>query len=494
MNRFFKKSEQIIYQSVFCIFVVIMISLSAFCILGYLTNGGVQGIAFMAFAIGMVLLLYILYKKRVFENQKLLWGIFVLGIILKIVYAIAFDFDIRSDMNKCYEAARQMAMGNLSWAKTSYFEIHTGQWLLVLYEALVLNIFKTVRALYLFNVLWSVITAYLIYLVVNRLNKDITVALIISCFYMFLPSSFLSIGILYSYIFVGLFLALIIYLSIILWELFQTKGKIWKKLGIFFLIGVISKISAQFKTDGNLPILALSCVSAYLVIKFLGEKDYRSLAEVLFGVFLMWMGFFGMKVVYQIIVWLCGLTLKSKKGTSLYWPLVVGLNPNHDGIYNTDYAYILDLSTQEKGKAFKVIMQEMTKDMNIFDWIMFYIRKMTKMWGSIDTTIGWGNLPSDSVFWKLIINFFMCLDKFIYSFFILLGAYGLKKKREDFVQKQGYLLLQAIVIAYYVMFIFVEIQTRYRFTPIIALSLVAPFGLCVLQEKGKFDRDGTDKV
>lgn len=131
----------------------------------------------------------------------------MIGLLLRVVYLFTIDADIISDQHHCLTAAQQAVNGDYSWTTSDrYFELWAYQIPFVMNESLILKIFGTVRALYVFNGLFSVVTCILVYCIISKIYQK-NIAMISTTLFSCFPLFIFSISRLYNQIISGMFFA-----------------------------------------------------------------------------------------------------------------------------------------------------------------------------------------------------------------------------------------------------------------------------------------------
>lgn len=436
------------------------------------------GVARGALIGGLVLIfglsLYCIVKTKIYKNY-LFWGIiFVLGVIARLLYGVLSQTPLESDMLLCYNSANSVIRGDLSWLDLPYYRVWSYQIPFVYYEAFILWIFKTVRALYVFDALWGVLICVLIYLIVELLSSNKLIALILASLYAWLPSSILKSGLLYNFSLAGVFLLLGIYCYIL--ALKKINNKPFHICMILnFVSGLLVAISCLFRQEGLVILLACSCFYIFYFITnhncICGKKAvfaFRCFVSLLLVVI-------GYIIIVNLASWCfdaAGITSHGLGNNCPYWKIVVGLTPDNYGQYSDRYVWICSImNPSEQKEAFDNIMKEILSEKSPIEILGFFIKKHYYMWGAIDSGFG---IPYNTVLERAFTIVYLALDKFIYLLFLVLSIIGLKPHNDKTYEKHYFYIC---FIGFFLSYLIFEAGARYRYDPMLILVLTSTFGM-----------------
>lgn len=405
-------------------------------------------------------------------------GFIALGLIIRIVFAFTVDAEIISDQLKCLNAAKQTAQGDFSWTTSDlYFEQWAYQIPFVLYEGIVLKLFGTLRALYVFNGIFSVASCFLVYFITKKIY-DTSVALIttavISCFPLFI----LSIGRLYNQTIAGVFLLLAIYffVSVQKRELFSETPKSYlKTLSLCALSGTFLGISNLLRAEAVIGIIALVCWFIYnFVVNFKKEKIGLLIIRSLLCIITVYALYKTVNVGVDLAVKYSSISPNGIKNGCPYWLVVCGLTPESFGLYNTKYSYIIKCKDPaQQFEIFKSILKEITQGKSFRDFLSFFAKKEFIMWGQISPCAN-SNLNANTH--KIVLTILNTVNHCAYILTIALAAIGIKKKSFNPVISLFYILF----LGFFLVFIIKEISPVYRYSTILISLLAASSGINLL--------------
>ena len=397
-------------------------------------------------------------------NNSVFWMILIgIGMVVRCVYIFSIQIPIRSDQLKCLEAAKLLLKGDKTWVQDQYFQRWAYQIPFVLYEAAVLKLFGDVSALYVFNVIWSSVTCFLLYMIVFEATEEKLVSLIVSAMYALAPAYIMHIGLLYNNILGGC-----LWLSAIYVFLKAMKGKSYS--WGYLLCGIILAMSQAIRSEAIILLLAILCFGIYEVVK--GTSN-RNRVMSLFKIGSVLVAYKLTISVFSYCVELFGLGCGGIYNHNPYWYLVCGFSPENYGEYSVQYAYILDiLDPSKQREAFFQIMKEIIGGWNIKSFFKFWIGKMYRMWGGDNGPFAYG---LDSSTWMQLILF---LNRAIYFFTVVFSYIGMQHK-----DSKTKLLFTIAFLGFFFAFLFKEISVKYRYNPGLCLFVLSAFGISMINDR-----------
>ncbi len=470
MEKFIAKTDKILKAVCCCILVIMLLSSIASLFFSGKSSFYIAGVSIFAGVVG-----YICAKKKVYANKRFWIGLFILGAIAKIVAGLFVHADIISDMKHCLSAAQSTVQGDMSWQDELYF-IHFGfQVPFVLYEALILKLFNSTIMLYIANALLSIATAILINRIVVNMVKDAYCAWVVSTVYMILPSTFLRVSVLYNQILGGFFLALGLYF----YSRNYLSSKSAKIIPYFIVSGFFLGLGHIFRQDVTIVFIAVICVEVFTHCKALfGRKQNKEHIFAGLSLLLFVFGYFCAVKGVDYVLQITQLAKHSIGNNAPFNTIIKGLTPENNGAYSVQYLY-LENETENMNilQGLRYIFTSISAEekMYIFDWVSFFIRKVYTMWGSVEGA--YSLLESHSLV-NMAALCIACLEVPFCCCALGCALYGIKKDCYD----KRTLLLSVCIIGYFLAYLMVEIQPRYRYDPLICVFLLAAFGVLRLKE------------
>ncbi len=423
-------------------------------------------------------------KKEIYSRFfRVLMIIAILtGFTVKIIYSAMIEASFIADASLCFNAAQQAVNGDFSWVGLDYFQRWAYQIPFVLYETAVLKIFGDYKALYIMGAVFSILTCMLIYAVSKKMVKNENVCLTVTALFTWMPNALFQIDTMYNQLIGGMFLMLSVYFfSFIFTEKFDEKIKP-KQILFCLLTGVFSGVSNLFRSESIVEILAVACYLAFVTVTQSDKKTilkYIIKSVVFFAVF-----FIGYKIITGGTDWIIttsGIHPYGIKNRCPYWFIVCGLTPESYGSYSEKYigiVYTLDSEAQKK--MFGDIMHEIFADRIFFDILIFFVKKLSIMWGTPEEP---HCMISDTALWHRISFLMILANHYLYLLFTILSLTGLKLKK--FRNSGSFLTIY--FMGYFCIYIIKEIAPRYRYSSVIILRITSCPITAKLKTKSKKD-------
>ena len=467
MDVFFNRTEKTLKTLCCCILAVILLSSIASMFFSGKASFYIAGITVLAVIIG-----YICVKTKLYLNSRFWIALFILGAIAKIFVGIFIHADVISDMKHCLSAAQATLQGNMSWQEENYFIRFGFQVPFVLYEAVILKLFHSTMMLYVFNALFTIMTAVLINRIVFNMVNDTYCSWVVSGIYMILPSTFLRVSVLYNQILGGLFLALGLYFYSLYYK--SRKNKL-----IFAASGFFLGLGQIFRQDVAVVFIAVICVEVFICCKELLKRkpNMHDLSGAL-SLLLLILGYFCAVKGVDAILRIAQLAKYSTGNNAPLNTFIHGWTPENNGAYSDQYIY---LENETEGmsllQGIRYIFNAISakESMRFPDWVLFVIRKNYTMWGSVE---GAYTLAESHSIMNIAALCIACMEVPFYCGIAGLALYGIKSVYDD----HRTLFLSVCIIGYFAAYLLVEIQPRYRYNPLICLFLLASYGIMRLKK------------
>ncbi|MPQ42997.1 glycosyltransferase family 39 protein [Clostridium tarantellae] len=454
LNGYFSKFVNVLLK-IFLIplcFVVVINSIVDIITTG---NSFQYSILVLAIYILSAVFFYFLYKKGI-SHKKLLILILLYAVILRVIWIILVPSYPVSDFLGMYERSLLVLNGDTSMFKgTAYYARFPHMTLTVLYFTLLRFLFgEPLIPIKIFNLVFSLISVYMFYLIVKNLFKSEKKALM---------ASFIA----------AIFPAFISYTSV---NCSENIAMPFFLLSIYFFIQVANKskplyyliFSGICLSIGNLfrmvAIIMIIAYVIYLLIYF--QKNLINKGK---GIALILISF-------AIPLLLVSSTLKALhiteynlwKGSESKWTSILkGSNMNYGGGWNEEDANIPSKYNHEYNEVEKVCKQivfdRLTKT-PLPKVIDFYIEKYNTEWKSGDFAgTYWSkvSLEEDSFAYKLSTDFYTVAN-FLYFLLLLAICIGLFNKKQ-YLKNYAVNLIYLTLLGYIALYLIIETQTRYPF-------------------------------
>lgn len=418
-------------------------------------------VAIIVIAIGKTMI-----RLSISGKFRILLIICVLGVLVRISYSYFVHVPIVSDMEKCYNAALQMAEGNTEWATDAYFQRWGYQIPFVLYESLVLRVFRNSDSLLFLNVLYGLITAFAIYKILYELTGNRILSLFICNIYLWFPSAIMIQGVLYNQIIGGMFLSL----ALLVWVKhfinlnlsgFHLTGK-WGGYSVSqgMLVGLLIGLAHLFRSTTVIALIGVICYSIYTLFNPKLRNDLPFTICVIFIYYLI-------GLLSNVMVINSGLNPNGIANGCPLWHILCGLTPDSYGQYSMRFAHILELPDWESQLSFfRSSLNSILSTTSIKSIVIFFIKKLYTMWGGYSDTFHFTDVAP-----KVVVLIIQLAEKVM---FILIAITCFMCTAKP--QKCIYYFFAILAIGFSLPYILFEIQTRYRYEfSILAIIILAFF-------------------
>lgn len=438
-------------------------------------DGKLYGYAVIYLA-AVLLFSCLIYKIR--RRWLFLLALAVLAITLRLIWIFYADTDPVSDFSLLNKAANLILEGRNSELKAiEYFNVWVYQLGFSVYCAVLYLLFgSNILVVKVSNVIMSLGITILIYFIAAKIFNEKAARI----------SSFLYAIYIHSIIINSLYTnqvvsAFFIYLGILI----IVYGKGWANYlfsGISIAIGHIMRPEGSF----TLCVVAVGLVLCNIA-KLLKQREIFSrsrrikssdIVSMLSKIAVFAFSFILIVQLFSYVLKALDITDYNFGNRNVYWKFMVGLNPSTNGGYSEEDVKILlgcpvgeDLYRLEKD----IIRNRLS---NKRELIELMVRKFNAMWVDNDSTIYFAvpgtTLTADKE------NLIIRLEKIQYSLVMFLVCItvilSIKNKRDDW----NLLIIMLLITANFAIYLFIEIQTRYRYFILPSFFILCGYGLAAV--------------
>jgi putative flippase GtrA len=431
-----------------------------------------NGIVFVNYGLFAYLLLFIIisiiiYIIAAFIKTKDLVFIIILfltSFLLKaIIGAIANTTPI-SDFALFYEAGKAVAKGDFSFSDSAYFQNWAYQTGTVLYYAGLIKLFGSgLMPLILANCACISGVNVFIYLFIKRYTQE-KHARFIALLYMIYPATFFLASVLTNQHISNLLIIAGVYLFT---SQIRFNGLQFSPSRTIFS-GVLIAFGNAIRPQGIIVIAAIFILGIVELSLYLKEK--KVVVNLVKSISIIILVYFMIGLSLSSLISITGINKYGLSDNCPLWKFVVGLNYETCGTYsNEDVTLIFSIKDRnERNRVSKeVILHRISDPVKLIKLIG---NKNYIMWAKEDT-LDWAfgrfyEKNIDISGFRMTFSSFeqkvLKLERVFYLagfFMLLLGLYSVLKHKED---NKSYNLLMLILMAYFGIHIFIEIQPRYR--------------------------------
>lgn len=440
----------------------------------YLGKLEIMDIAPIIIGVAIIFLCFFTIKNKKISNRWKLSIILFLGFILRGLWLLNINSSPTSDFRVIYEVAGSLLEGDVGafWGN-GYIARFPHLTIMSLYMSFMIKVFpvNNLIAMKIFNLLFGVLTIYLIYLLAKEIFNSKKLGLYAASLASFFPP-------LVTY--VGIFCTENIAIPLYLLSTYLFILVVKKKKSKYYLVlsGIILSVGNLFRMVATIMIIAFAM---YLII-YTKDKLFEKVRKV--GLYL---------IPYLLVLFTVSTTLQGLGITEFpLWngsepkvtSILKGTNIERLGRWNEEDASIVNKYNYDYDKineASKEIIIERLTTTNPIKLAGFYIIKFAMQWSIGDfegAYLSKLDIPEEAV----RINVSLWLIELIYACIMILVFLGLIKRRKN-TEDSEINLIYLMLCGYGVMYLVTEAQGRYSLIIAWAFIIFAIEGIRVLLNK-----------
>lgn len=397
--------------------------------------------------------------------------LFGFSFLIRIFFALIIENEPVSDFAVLYKAAEMLSKGNTSFNSTSYFQTWSYQTGFVVWEAFLLKIVDSIMFLKIVNCAVGAGINLLIYYITKELFGNTTASCTVSIVYMVFPFAVLHTNVLSNSHISAFFL----FLGVLLMVKRKQRHNIIQ-YGISALCIALGNI---LRPDGLIVLVALGAVLFFDLFGREKVVDTVKKAVAFFGIY------FVVMAIASNIVMATGINPNGLKNEDPLWKFVLGTNYESKGSYSDtdlllikEYMEKYDCNYEDAEK--QIISERLHQPLKLFD-----------MMGDKVNTIWW----SDGIIWSFsndfinnlpgIVEGITILNQGIWYFIILLLVLSVANYYKFGKRKTINLIIPFIIFATFMVYLAIEVQSRYAYMVQIAVFIMAAGGIDFVQTELK---------
>jgi len=427
-------------------------------------------IAGIVYVIGL-LFLFILADK---VNNKALFliGIILISFLLRMIWILIANTRPVSDFYLVNRAAKLILEGSFSELKQiEYFNMWVYQLGFSSYCAFLYSVFSVnIFIVKLFNVFFSTGCVLLIYFISRKTfnEKAARISSLLYCIYIqsIIFNSLLTNQVI-SLFFIYLGLAVILYKP-------NIPG--------YILSGISMAVGHIFRPEGNFVLcIVVFAILIYGVFDILKDKNslkdikIKSLVPILSKTAILIICFNVFVQLFGYSLRAVGITDYEYKNRNVYWKFVVGLNPSTNGGYSYEDEKILNqypIGESLYEKEMELIKERISNRKQL---IRLMHRKFELMWSNNDYSINF--ISPGTNLNKKMINYMVKFEKIQYTLIMIMSFLAIlfiliDRNKYDL----SICILILLISSNWLIYLIIEIQTRYRYFIMPAFFILAGFG------------------
>ena len=413
-------------------------------------------------AIPIIIGIYFFIQKCKIKNFGLF--IFFATLIIRFISILILKVNVLDDFKTMYEAALLLIKGDLSFMNGFYFKTYPYQLGLVLYQAILLKLWKNILVLKIMNSIYTSLIVYFIYKISKCIWKEESARMVSLAYSIYLYPIYLN-SVLTNQHIQSLLMMIVIYLLVkkeqsIKWyviiALLLAFSNFFRTESIIFILGIIGYNIAYLKKD-NIKKKGL-CVLSLLVVYYL----CTTLTTIALN--------------NSILFKNTDETTIDKNVT--LWKFYCGLNVNHNGLYNEESATEYFTSSNEKELLINRIKQDYPK------YPILFLKKEVILWTQTNYDIALLNKWNPKLR-QAIENYNQGFLNIVLIMFVI--SLFPKKKEE----KKEFILLKIIIALYFGIYLFIEISPRYAYILHMIVFMIVAEGIEKIEEIVKKKKEKT---
>ncbi|MEG2275697.1 MAG: hypothetical protein RSC09_04290 [Clostridia bacterium] len=458
MKTMYEKINNFGFKVIYVIFLII----SLIILMSMIKNNIILTIASIILLVTSV---FILNKRKIKSNTKYTcYWIFAIAFALRLLAILVLKVKPISDFMVIFEAAENLAKGNNTLNTSTYFLTWAYQTGMVIYQAVILKIFKTINALNILDCVYTSFICVYIYKISNKTFEKINGNKIGSLLYTIYIYAITYTAVLTNqHIFSLLALiGLYIYLS--------SNNKYIKIITSVILISIANIL----RTESILIILSMIC---YEILQVKEKKDIISFFKkgiIIFGIY------FIITNSASFLIKTSGINKNGLENKDTLWKFVCGSDYTTNGGYSEK---ALTLKTDKE----KIDFIKKNYDRPIVQNVVFMKNKISNLWTGDDYSWAFNKVSYKYIKFKNmhitvedLINIFEKFDRLIYISILILNVVSVissfKRKNNNKI------ILYLIVIANFLVYLMIEVQPRYSYFPKIIMFIIANDGYYILKD------------
>ena len=412
------------------------------------------------------------------RRMPAIWAlaIFLLALAPRLYFYSQIHYVPTSDFTNFYNIGLAFTQGNFAEIAKVSTDYHISSFSgLGVLNGLIMKAFGTdIRSFQLVQCAITSLSSVMVYLIARRFDEGSAPAA--GLLFAFYPAN-----IVFSQVTSNQHLAVLLSLASILMMLLALSSERRARAGIFSALSALMLILSYYAHPSTITTqVAYAILWLVLFLSALrNKKELWRLAIVLFSFCLI---FYGFRAGANATMQAAGLSQKANVDSSMLTKIVIGLNRETSGAYSpTDWGMVWRQPESEQNAfCIKLIKERLTQG----DLLGLFDTKIVRLWMVKDTCFGWpfygiASVPDD---FSRLINGYLLLDFFYVAAVFLFAWIGALLRRRG---SAGDLLL-LVLLGCMGVYLFIEIQTRYRYFAMPLLMIFAAYGVfAIIGSQGK---------
>lgn len=412
--------------------------------------------------------------------------LFVLSCIVHVIAVFVIRMPVESDFAMLYQAAQKAAVGDFSFQNHGYFYRWAYQTAFVLWEAVIVRLTGSIAAIKLANVVLLSGTNILIYLIARRFVEE-RAAQAAALLYLVTLFPTLMTCVLSNQHVSAFFLLLAVYIL--------TGGARAFSVRRALLAGLCLSIGNLMRPEG-IVILAGLCGTALFLL--FTHRPLRDNKQMLLGIIITAAVYFLCNAAASWAITASGINQYGLANNWPEWKFICGFNHDTGGMYSTaDMELFGKYHCTDTPANVLAQTQETEKQLihdRIFcspsDFFSLMLAKIQVLWINPGLNFSLHFINQPGVMWHGLVgvdvyDYAVKLDRTVFFSALLLALFGAGSnlRRKDTPVTFDTIFPYMTLMAFFCVFLLVEVQPRYAYLPQIFLYIAAAAGISVLMRK-----------
>lgn len=402
------------------------------------------------------LILYLIFTYFISKNEKIKHFsilIFVTSFIIRLLLVTLVNLPQIYDFKILLDASNMFSNGDYSFNEWFHFRVWSYQTGFVIYQGIILKLFKSEVLLKILNALYSSILVVIIYKISSKISNERS-AKIVSLLYMVFPFHIITNLTLFNHH----LSTLLMYIGII----FLLKEN--KKLKDYIISSIFIAFGNIIRPEGIIVVFSLI---VFTILTF----DKTKLKSTLINIFTFIFIYFLINTSASMLIIKTGINPNGLANNDPLWKFVLGFNSKTCGYYNNedDVRIFVNHEDEKEIIKYRVMSKETGKLM---------VCKVESFWLNSGLYLNEGqfynkqiNIKNIKINIGKIEDIVMAFNQGIQSLVVLLMVFGLFINRKSIENK--YLFLLILTVVTFSVYLLIEMQARYSYFIFISVFILS---------------------
>ena len=400
-----------------------------------------------------VIVLFISLKMNI---KRFPLFLFIISLLIRLAVIFIVNLSQQADIWIMLDAAKKFAVNDYSFSNLPYFSTWGYQTGFVIYQGLILKLFKNEFVLKILNAVFSSLTTVLVYLISKKFTSEKS-AKIVSLLYMILPMPLLLNPILNNHI----LSALLMYIGI----MFIIKEE--KTIKDYIFASILIAIGNILRPEGIIVVFSLI---VFEIIKI----NKKTIFDISKKIFVFLVVYLSINSFSSFLIQKTGINEVGLKNNNPLWKFVLGFNHDTCGYYSYDdekYSY----SEKEEMEVIKDrVLTSPSKLTKLFtckiDYFWLLSKPSTGEFAAKEFNFMNIKINAEKLN-DIVINF----NTYIYIITLFMCFIGVIFNRNKIIQNNSIFFVIMMIVTFFV-YLLIELRVRYTYFIVISIFILSSYG------------------